>query len=670
MVIDFETYSELDVRDVGAVRYAQHSSTEILCMSYKLKGQPSKIWAPPVVFPQEVIDHAENGGVFEAHNALFECAIWKYILHAKLGVPVLPRKWVDTLATCAYRALPLGLDKVGEVLNLPIKKDKRGKFLLQKLSKPRKPTKKDPRTRIQDWDLLDELYEYCMRDADAEESLGDTIGDLSPEEYRVWKLDQNINWRGVQMDMEAVRAAKKITTEIEDTLTTELIMLTDGEVTTGNQVARMILWLREFDVFVPNLQASTVVELLSAPPERLPADARRVLEIRQRLSRASTKKLNKILDTVGSDGRIRGLLQYHGAGTGRWAGRLAQPHNLPRGDKTILKAGMDSLIENIKYGNAELLELIYGDPMEAVSSSIRGMFIAGPGRTLMVSDFSAIEARGVMWLANEVDALDDFLAYDCGEGPDIYCVMAEKLYGRPIDKEEDPEERGMGKVTILGCGYQMGVDTFIQQAHDDFGMDLTREQGEMAVYGYREAYPKVKALWYGLDEAAVETVRTGSPHSYSYIRYELLRDNAGKWLACLLPNGRRLWYYNPSLENTTVHYTDKFGEEKSFDKLQITYEGRDNKRGGVWGRIRTYGGMLTENAVQAISRDIMVESMFRVEAAGYPIILTVHDEVVGEPKKGFGSIEEYDQIMAHSPDWAPSFPVAVEGWTGDRYRKG
>lgn len=671
MVIDFETYSELDVRDVGAVRYAQHPSTEILSLAYKLKGGgPRGVWNPHRPFPQAVLDHLEAGGVFEAHNAMFECAIWKYVLVPLLIITMpipIPRKWTDTLATCAYRALPLALDKVGAVLNIDVQKDKRGKFLLQKLSKPQKPTKKDPRTRNDDWDLLEELYDYNMTDVDSEDSLGDTIGDLSGPEYRLWVMDQKINWRGVQVDMEAVKAAKKITTEITELLTAELIQLTDGAVTTGNQLSRMAKWLKENGLRVDNLQASTVHYYLNGP--EIPDGARRLLEIRKQLSRASTKKLDKILDCVCDDGRIRGLLQYHGAGTGRWAGRLAQPHNLPRGDKEMLKDGIDALVEAIRRADYEYLKQKYGDPMEAISSSLRGMFIAAFGRVLMVSDFSAIEARGVMWLAQEKKPLDAFRAYDRGEGPDIYCVMAEELYGRPISKD-DPEERTLGKITILGCGYQMGVPTFIEQAKNDFGMDLSQEMGEKAVFGYRNTYLNVPKLWYGLDEAASATVRTGKPHSYSYITYEIVHDAAGKWLACVLPNGRRLWYFNPELENVEVHYVDKEGDAKSFWKLQISYEGRDNKRGGAWGRIRTYGGMLTENAVQAISRDIMAEAMIRVDQAGYPIILTVHDEIVSEPKKGYGSLEEFEELMTQSPVWAPNFPVAVEGWVGERYRKG
>jgi DNA polymerase len=669
MTTDFETRSFLDVTEVGSWRYAEDPTTEILCLSYKLGDGVTKLWTPNLPFPKEIIDHVEAGGTFEAHNVQFERAIWYYLLHLKFGIPM-PKRWRDTLAACAYRGLPLGLDKAGEALGLPIQKDKRGKYLIQTLCVPKGATKSEPdRVYREDFDLVEELFGYCVNDSDTEHGLSVILGPLPTPEQKIWVLDQVINQRGVQLDVEAVECALMITEALDKRLTAELRILTNDEVETASQRDRIIRWLQRNGVRIPDLKKETVEDYLKHP-EDLPPSARRVLEIRQLLARASTKKLVKMLETVNADGRIRGMLQYHGASTGRWAGRLVQPHNFPRGNSKLWKmTTVDDVIENIKFARTDLeeaiarLEFLYEGvgPIGAISSALRGMFIAGKGKTLMVADFSAIEARVVMWVAGCKKALTAFAAYDRKEGPDIYCVMAQELYQKPINKRDHPEERQLGKITVLGCGYQMGGEKLQYQAEKDYGVVLDIETATWLVQTYRESYPEVKYLWYGLQDAAIKTVQKGVPHTYSCIRYEIVNDNAGKWLTCRLPNGRLLWYYDPIIETVETAYGIK---------PQLTYMGRDNKKGGSWGRIRTYGGMLTENVVQAIARDLMVEGMIRVERADYPIILTVHDEIVAEPDEGHGSLSEFNALMAGpNSAWATGCPVSVEGWEGPRYKK-
>lgn len=682
LTVDFETYSELDVRDVGAACYAEHPSTEILCLRWRMDREGAYgLWTPDLPFPQELIDAATDGiTVFEAHNTGFEFWIWYWQLHKKIGIPI-PVKWTDTLASCAYRGLPLGLEEVGSVLELPVQKDKRGKYLLQKLSQPRKPTAKEkkawavehpgepmPVLRCEEWGLYDELYDYCGQDVGAEQALSDKIGFLPKSEYQLWRLDQKINARGVQVDLEAVHAAIKIVVAVEEKLEAELSAITGGFVETGGQVARIIEWLEKQGCNLPNLTKDTIEDAFNDPDymdSHVP-EVRRVLQIRQYLSRASTKKLYKILECACADGRLRGMLQYHGSQTGRWAGRLAQPHNFPRGDKDCLKNGIEALIAAIKLGTSEALDLFYKNPMEAIATSLRGMFIAAPGKTLRVADFSAIEARVTMWLADQEDALDAFRQYDQGIGPDIYCVMASKLYNRPIDKVKDSKERQLGKISVLGCGYGLGVDKMIFQAWKDYKVRLTEETASLLVYGYRNGYPKVKYLWYGLEEAAINAVENpGKIYRYGKVAYQTIHDAAGNWLTCILPNGRRIWYYEPNVNWITVTYKD--GEVRR--KQQLSYQGRDNKKGGRWSIVYTYGGMLTENTVQAIARDFMAEAMLRVEAAGYEIILTVHDEIVCETLIDFGSKKEFEELMIVVPEWGKGCPIAVEGWVGPRYKK-
>lgn len=665
IMIDFETFSILDVTDCGAWAYGEHPSTEILCMGYKIGKAKARLWTPDLPFPQEIIDHVNAGYVIEAHNVAFERAIWYHILHVQMGIP-LPTRWVDTMASCAYRGLPMALDKVGKVLNLPIQKDKRGKYLITKLCSPQKPTKKNPDTRNRDWDLLQELYDYCVRDVEAEYALLEAIGDLPYGEYKVWVLDQTINHRGVMIDAEAVYGAQKIIDTVFTALVAELKEITDNKVQSGSEIEKIKDWLANQGYPLPNLQANTIEAELKQ--KYLSDKARRVLEIRQQLSLASIKKIGKFVETLNRDNRIRGILQYHGAATGRWAGRLVQPQNFPR--KTA--KNIEEIIEAIKTGDAEYIDAVYGEPLAVISSALRGMFLATPGTELFVADFSAIEARVVMWVAGQENALEAFHKYDRKEGPDIYCVMAESIYGRPIDAKVDKAERQLGKIGVLGCGYQMGAARLQEQAANDYKTIISFEMAEKIVNTYRETYSEVKDLWRYLEDAAVTCVKHKKRTRYKKIGFEYITDNAGEWLTMILPNGRRLWYYKPELYEAVIPYKDKkTGEMKKWVKDSLTYEGRDNKMGGVWTRISTYGGMLTENAVQAIARDLMVEAMGRSERAGYKIVMTIHDEVVAERPIGEGDIKEFEHIIAGpNPKWAEGCPVAAEGWHGTRYKKG
>jgi DNA polymerase len=676
-LVDFETRSYLNVKDCGAWRYNEDDTTEIMCMGWKL-GEMSGLWVPGEPFPQEVLDHIEAGGMFEAHNVQFERSAWLFILKAKHGIPM-PRRWKDTLAACAYRGLPLALDKAGVAMGLPIQKDARGKYLIQQLCTYKGPTKKEPdRIYREDPDLMWELYDYCVQDVVSEECLSDTVGDLPGPEYRLWILDQKINQRGVLLDIDAVNAALEIIQAVEIHLNGRLKEITNETVERATQRDKMLTWLRNNGLpRLENLKKETLEELLKKDKEgnyvikgSIPDDTLEALCIRAQLAKASTSKLEKMLITVSRDGRVRGLLQYHGAGTGRWAGRLVQPQNFPRATETNSENAkgkkyldMELLIEHILHKDPDILDWYYTNPMEAVATSLRGMFISAPGSVFHICDFSAIEARVTFWVANCQTGLDVFAKSDCGQSEDIYCVTASDLVGFEVLKSEHSYERQLGKITVLGCGYQMGWQKLQYQAEKDYGVVLEDHEAQNMVDTYREKYQEVKGLWYGLNDAAIATVKTGQPHSYNSIIYDMVEDEAGLWLTCLLPNGRRLWYYDPVIEKASVPWSDT---EK---KDSLTYMGRDNKRGGAWSRVRTYGGMLCENVVQAIARDLMAEAMMRVEKCGYNIVLTVHDEIISEDPKDFGSQEQFEKLMAVCPEWAAGCPIAVEGGSVTRYQK-
>lgn len=674
--VDFETRSFLDVRDVGAWRYAEDWTTEIMCLSWNIGDSKTGLCVPWMDFPQEIIDHIKAGGTFEAHNVQFERAIWLFILRPMFGIPM-PKKWRCTLAACAYRGLPLALDKVGafECLNLAIQKDKeRGSYLINTLCKPKFGTKKEPdRIYREYWDLMDEFYGYCITDSDTERGLSQRVGHLPVPEQRLWVLDQKINQRGVRLDMDAVEKALDLTTKITTKLNGELEDITGGAVLKATQRDKLLAWFRANGVEgLTDLKKETVEEWTLRDKHgnylmkgKIPDESLRAMVIRSQLAKASTRKLEKMRDCVGGDGRGRGFLQYHGAGTGRWAGRLVQPQNFPRASVTNKENAKGKKYLDMEY----LIEQIMNDdlggydkPMEAIASSLRGMFIADPGKVYHVCDFSAIEARVTFWVANCQTGLDVFDKSDAGLSEDIYCVTASDLVGFEVKKSEHSHERQLGKITVLGCGYQMGAEKLQYQAEKDYGVVLTKAESEGMVNLYRNKYQEVKWLWYGLQDAAIATVKTGNSHSYNNVVYELITDNAGEWLACLLPSGRKIWYFKPVVERIVPPWGG--GKRDS-----LTYMGRDNKRGGAWARVRTYGGMLCENVVQAIARDLMSEAMFRVEIAGYEIVLTVHDEIITEDDKDFGDQEEYERIMAENPPWSRGCPIAVEGGVITRYQK-
>jgi DNA polymerase len=680
-MVDFETRSYRNVKDVGAWRYAEDETTEILCMAYKFDNEKTMLWAPGLPFPQAIINHAATNGLFEAHNVQFERAIWKYVIEPAYGVPV-PKKWVDSMAVCAYRGLPLKLEKVGKALNLSIQKDQRGKYLLQTLSVPKWGTKSDPdRIYREDLDLMEELYDYCIQDVDTERQLSKTVGDLPTSEHRLWILDQIINQRGVKIHIEAVNAAIKIVSAVEAGLNEELAALTDNQVTSVTQRDRLLSWLRSRGLtHLDNIKKDTITDFLSPLVNKfiddVDPDAIRVMRIRQILAKSSVGKLSKMLETVSIfDDRIRGMLQYHGAGTGRWAGRGAQPHNLPRGslEDYCDRLGLDGpecmelLISTILGAHKNIqdaigdIEFLFGDVMEAIVTAIRGMFIAEDDKCFMVSDFAAIEAVVLAWLAGETWKLEAFEKINRGEkyegADDIYCATASKIFQRTISKKENKTERQVGKTCELAFGYQGAIGAWRNFDRSD---KYTDEEVDTFKTQWRSRHPATVRLWYGLQEVAIKTVRTGNPHRHGRIVFAIEKDVAGTWLVCILPNGRKIWYYEPVVEEVF-----KYGKMRD----ELSYMGRDNKRGGTWGRVRSYGGMLTENVVQAISRDLMAEAMIRVENAGYPIILTVHDEIIAEVLKLFGSLEEFEGLMSIVPPWAEGCPVGVAGEVVTRYMK-
>lgn len=675
-VCDFETASACDLKKAGAWRYAEDPTTEILCFSFELADTGGIATWTPDMGPEHPISRcltamaADENVTFIAHNAGFEKAIWRNIMVPMFGFPDIPNsRWHDTMAVCAMKQLPQQLEHAALVLRLPQEKDMGGSALVRSLSKPDRKTGKLDRSP----ETMEKIYAYCEQDVRTERALHERIGWLQPGERLVWLLDQRINERGVRLDLDFVGAAQSIVDLASEPLAAEFRKLTGGLEFT--QVAKLTKWCSDQGAAIPDLKKETLDEILGINEDEeeesnaeiyseaddqagmgrsLPQGVRRALEIRQLIGSASVKKLGRMEACVGADGRARGLLQYHGAGPGRWAGRLLQPQNFPRGTVRIgdKAPAPEIAVDAIMTRDPEYVEMTLGPPVETVVSSLRHSIIASPGRVLNAGDFSTIEARIVLSLAGQHDKTELM-----AKGLDIYNDMATAIYKRPINRKlaTDAKEGQVGKNAVLGLGFMMGPLKFQLR----YAKDQPIEFCQNVVRTYRKEWaPLVPPLWYGLEAAAVNTVWSGSPHEAYGVRYAL-EDG---WLTARLPSGRKLWYFNPQKVRKPVPW-DADDVRKGF-----TYQA---KKMGRWLTISAFGGLLTENVVQALARDLMVAAMFKCEKAGLPIILTVHDEIITEPEKEGLDPLALRQIMCEGTDWsrAMQIPIAAETWIGDRYKK-
>lgn len=637
MVIDFETRSDLDLREVGAYRYAEHPSTTPLCLSYETAKGDVDRWEIGDPFPEEVIEVAARalagGEPLHAHNATFERLIWNGPLRRLFpALPVLPPEAFDcTMARAAADGWPLKLETLGDAMGLPEieRKAASGRALISACSSTRKPLNAA---------RLVEFFDYCDQDVRAERAVLTRIHPLSKSERRVYLFDQQINDRGVGIDRASALAIQIALTEANRKMARRLYDLTRGAVERQTQTARIVEWCRTRGVSLPDLKAQTV-ETVLRDPDVLPGDVQEVLQIRADAGGAAVKKIDTMLACVCDDGRARGLLQYHGANTGRWAGRLIQPQNFPRPTGTIDPSWFTR-------SPWQEIDAIYpGGLYTAASDALRPLMWAAPGKVIRRADLSAIEARIVLWLAGHDDAMQIFRDGKC-----IYCEMASAVYGYPVTKKEHPEERQNGKVIVLGCGYQMGASRFVEHAAD-YGLSVTLGQAVEYVGAYRDRWYKVPQLWYGLEKCAYRAVEQGGVHSYHGIDFAV-HDGA---LCCRIPSGRVLRWQGVELDY-----------EDDGDRPRLFVHKVDQ---GKWKRLSLYGGLITERVTQATARDVMVHGMLRAEEEGLPVVLTVHDEVVTEPFETGPSVKTLEACLTETPRWIPGLPLAAEGAEGRRYGK-
>jgi Mesyanzhinovviridae DNA polymerase I len=663
-VIDFETKSACSLKKCGAWRYSIDETTRILCLAWRLPpwvpGRTA-LWVPhqpsiglDEIFPageiSGLIDWIEGGGLISAHNSSFERCIWTNILSPQYGWPMIPiEAWRCSASKAAAHSLPRSLEDAGAALSLAVRKDLEGHKLMMKLSRPRKSRKAErelwEKSKTQPpsllWhesiELFEKLWSYCRQDVLAEAALSDSLPDLNPHETKIYTMDQTINARGFQLDLEAVTTALALIALETKRLNTELSLLTGGKVKAATCRAQMMAWLSEEGLQISDTQKETIdAELLLTQSKPV----RRALEILQALGRSSTSKYQAMQQWAAPDGRVRGSLLYHAASTGRWGGSGPQPQNFKRGSVK----DMDELWEKLKNGWK------FGNVMEALSNALRGAIIASEGKKLFVGDYAAIEARVVLWLAGDDESLDIFR-----QGKDMYKEMATAIYNVPLDTVTT-EQRFLAKTAVLGLSYGMGASKF-QATLEKSGVLVDEEFAKHVVDTYRARFHMVKQLWYDQEDASIRAVKLRKPVICGRITW--LRE--GIFLYCQLPSGRRIAYPFPQVKSRTTPW----GEAKP----SLTFMGTDPYT-HKWRRQHTFGASIVENEVQSISRDYLAESLLLVEASkGFEVALHIHDEVVAEGAPE-ASLDQFTRLLSTCPKWMKGCPLSVESWKGPRYKKG
>ena len=657
--IDLETFSSVPIGKAGAFRYIDSPDFEILLFAYSLDNGPVQVVdvASGETVPEWLVKALHDPNYIKyAYNAAFE---WGCL--SKVYGQMIPEQWRDTMLHGLYAGYTAGLDATGRALGLPEDKQKlnTGKALIRYFCIPCKPTKANGnRTRNrpyhdpEKWRLF---KEYNAQDVVTEMEIAKRLSAFPVPDFvqKQWETDLKINARGVAVDMEFTEGALHVGETVTNELTNEAVSISGLD--NPNSVKQLLGWLNEETddtVSVENLRKETVSDLLAQGGHS--EAVQRMLEIRQELGKTSTKKYNAIEDCVCMDGRVRGLLQFYGANrTGRWAGRLVQVQNLPR---TYI-GHLDLARGYVKQEQKNHLKYVYGNVSDTLSQLIRTAFIATPGNVLIDADFSAIEARVIAWLSGEQWVLDAFRA-----GKDIYCETASQMFNVPVEKNGvNGHLRQRGKVAVLACGYQGGVGAMRRMDVGHLLDEASDDEVQGLVNDWRNANPHTVSLWYDMEEAALEVISYGGKKQVRSLTLAREYDAAQEIpvMSIRLPSGRKLYYINPQIT------------QNRWGAPSISYYGVD-QTSKKWKPIETYGGKLVENCVQAIARDCLAEAIEHLEAAGFPIVFHVHDEVVIDIKPFADEktmLNRVKEIMAAPIPWAKELPLNADGWVGTFFKK-
>ena len=640
LAIDIETYSDVSLPDCGVHRYAASEQFEILLFAYSLNDEPTQIidLASGEKIPDKIMEYLMDDSVIKtAYNAAFE----RNCINRFFDLSLKPEGWRCTLVQASMLSLPLSLEGVGEALNLDKKKMSEGKDLIRYFCMPCKPTKANggrtrnlPSDAPEKWELF---KTYCIRDVDVEKQIRNKLAKfpIPDREQKLYCMDQRINDRGIMVDQELIGHAVACDLLYKETVTKKAYEISGLE--NPNSVSQLKDWLNEKGIEVDSLAKATVEDLV----ENTQGDVAEMMKLRLAMSKTSVKKYEAMERSVCPDGRVHGLLQFYGANrTGRWAGRLVQIHNLPQNHMEDLELARSL----VKEGRYDLVELLYDSTPDVLSELIRTAFVARPGCRFIVSDFSAIEARVMGYLAGEGWVMEEFR----GAGK-IYEQTASKMFHIPIGEiTKGSPYRARGKVASLACQYGGAEGALISMGALNF---VEEEELKGLVQSWRTANPHIVNYWYEIDGAVKAAVKE---RKMTKVGMVTVYYQSGM-LKIALPSGRVLSYVRPRM---TVN---RFGSES------VSYEGIGTNR--KWTRIESYGAKFCENIVQATARDVLAEAMLRLEKKGFDIVCHIHDEVVLEVPEGTSSVEEVNGIMAVCPDWCEGLPLKAAGFESPFYKK-
>ena len=651
---DYETRSQAILKKVGVHKYATHPTTEFLCAAYAVDDGPVQLWLlgnpPPPVWFEAARNPNWNAA---AHGDHFETAIEQHILAPRFGFPLIPiERHRCTQAAALALGLPARLNTAAAALELTNRKDAAGERLMHQMSKPRRAHKDEHPDGVywfEDAERLDRLYSYCAQDVRVERELYNRLPPLSPTEQQLWQLNHQINVRGFHIDRAFAEAAREIAEAAAPEIDAEIAEITGGDITSINQVAKLTAWLQHHGCSLQKLDKKALERQLQKGDDELAAPVRRVLELRLGGAQAAVKKINALLARAGADDRIRGGFRYHGAATGRWGGEGFQPQNLKR----PVVDDLDTAIAAVATGDYQHVRSRYPRPLAVVGDCSRAMICAAPGHVLIGADFGSIESRVLAWAAGEEWKLDSYRRFDATHDPkdEPYCITACKIFNKPNGTyTKDDPERNVGKTCDLAFGYAGGLGAWRKFEPDRF----TDDEVKAFIRGWRHAHPAIKRLWDRLDRAAWTAVQERG----RIVRCGVVRFRCdGTFLQLTLPSGRKLSYPQPRIIGDEHEQHVVFADNAA-GQFQDCRHGQG-----------AYGGLWTENVVSGIARDLLADAMLRIEAAGYPIVLHVHDEVVAEVPEGFGSLDDFTRLMVRKPVWALDLPIAAKAWTGKRYCK-
>lgn len=643
--IDLETYCEVDLRKSGVYHYAEDDSFEILLLAVSVDNGPVTVYdLTKENLPDQILQALVNDSIIKwAFNASFEricLSNWLKKHHPKLLSEgfLSPNSWRCSMVWSAYLGLPLSLEGVGTVLKLKDQKLKEGGDLIRYFCLPCKPTKINggrkrnfPHHAPDKWAAF---INYNKRDVEVELAIKDKLRN-HPVPNFLWEeyhQDQNINDRGIGIDVDFVKAAITIDEESKSKIQEELKELTGLE--NPNSVLQMIGWLREHGVTTNSLDKKAVKELLKV----VDAKTAKVLKLRQQAAKSSVSKYQAMVNCVCLDGRARGMFQFYGANrTGRWAGRLVQLQNLPQNHLPDLKEARDLF----KTGDLEATDLLYGT-QDTLSQLIRTDFVPSDGKKFIVCDFSAIEARVLSHLAGE-----KWRSMVFEQGKDIYCMSASQMFGVPVEKHgHNADLRQKGKIAELACGYGGAVGALQAMGAIDMGLD--EQELQPLVDSWRQANPNIVLFWWDVDKAVKTAVKYQKQTETHGIQFKVIKG----MLFITLPSGRKLAYVKP-----------KMGENQ-FGGESVTYEGTGTAK--RWERLESYGPKFVENIIQAISRDILAYSMKQLK--DFRIVGHVHDEIIIECDQS-QNLEQIATLMGKAPYWMPDINLRADGYECLFYQK-